>query len=95
MINHEQFEVRGGKSMRAYEFTTKIIDGNIHIPPSYLNNLNRRENVKVIILTEDDNLSNSTPEEKDKLSDYLLMPEIEDNEDLFIRDKDTGRKINL
>ncbi|BAQ63187.1 hypothetical protein GM3708_3593 (plasmid) [Geminocystis sp. NIES-3708] len=81
--------------MRAYEFTTEITDGNIRIPIDYLNNLNRGRNVKVIILTEDETLPKQKSDEKEKLSDYLLMPEIEDNEDLFIRDKDTGREINL
>ncbi|WP_330203054.1 diguanylate cyclase domain-containing protein [Cyanobacterium sp. DS4] len=39
--------------------------------------------------------SDSNQEKKDKLSDYLLTSEIDDHEDLFDRDKDTGSEINL
>ncbi|MBD2135381.1 hypothetical protein H6F47_23905 [Sphaerospermopsis sp. FACHB-1094] len=30
-----------------------------------------------------------------KLSEFLLLPELEENETLFARDKDTGRDISL
>ncbi len=81
--------------MRAYEFTTDIQDGNISIPMAYVKYLNTRDNVRVIILTEDENKPDLNQEKKDKLSDYLLIGEIDDYEDLFKRDKDTGREIDI
>ncbi|MBD2394058.1 hypothetical protein H6G11_07285 [Cyanobacterium aponinum FACHB-4101] len=81
--------------MRAYEFTTDIQDGNISIPIAYVKDLNTRDKVRVIILTEDENKPDLNQEKKDKLSDYLLIGEIDDYEDLFKRDKDTGREIDI
>lgn len=49
-----------------------------------------------IILKELENLTSLPREEKKKkLSDVLLLPELEEDEILFDRDKDTGRETIL
>jgi len=47
----------------------------------------------VVLISIDDykKLTNA----KSKLSEALLLPEIDDNEDLFTRNKEIGRDINL
>ena len=41
--------------MRAYEFKTTINQGIVEIPSNYLKELEKTQNVRVIILTEDEN----------------------------------------
>lgn len=81
--------------MRAYEFKTNINQGIINIPDSYLRELEKNQNVRVIILTEEENKSSLKTSLETKLSDFLLLPELEENEVLFERNKDTGRDISL
>lgn len=81
--------------MRAYEFQTHINQGVVIIPSDYLNELEKCENVRVIILTEDaENLQNNQVS-KSKLSSFLLLPELEENESLFERNHELGRDIIL
>jgi hypothetical protein len=70
--------------MKAYEFQTLINQGIVEIPRNYLSQLESHQKVRVIILTEDDNFP---PSSTNKLSEVLLLPELEDDEDLFPRDK--------
>lgn len=81
--------------MKAYEFKTNINQGIINIPDSYLRELEKNQNVRVIILTEEENKSSLKTSLETKLSDFLLLPELEENEVLFERNKDTGRDIHL
>ena len=81
--------------MRAYEFQTSIDKGIVEIPLTYLNDLEKCQNVRVIILTEDGEKKNTDEKSKSKLSELLLLPELEDDEILFERDKSTGRDILL
>ncbi|CCQ48768.1 hypothetical protein WH8501_23740 [Crocosphaera watsonii WH 8501] len=55
-----------------------------------------QEKMAQLMLKELENLTPLPREEKTKkLSDLLLLPELEENELLFERDKDTGREIIL
>jgi len=76
--------------MKAYEFQTNLEQDIVRIPPHYLQELTNHYKVRVIILTEDSH-SNS----QSKLSSSLLMPELEDEESIFEREKDPGKEINL
>lgn len=69
--------------MRAYEFQTNINKGVVKIPSNYLNELEEYENVRVIILTEDAEGIENNQVSKSKLSSFLLLPELEENEPLF------------
>jgi hypothetical protein len=79
--------------MKAYEFQTLINQGVVEIPHNYLAQLENQQKVRVIILTEDDNYPQSSS--TGKLSEVLLLPELNDDEDLFPRDPDPGREITL
>ena len=81
--------------MRAYEFKTTINQGIVEIPSTYLKELEKTQNVRVIILTEDENNLNLNELSEQKLSEFLLLPELEEDELLFERNKDTGRDIVL
>jgi hypothetical protein len=81
--------------MKAYEFQTKINKGIVQIPNNYLRELEKCQNVRVIILTEDESKTPILANSNKKLSELLLLPELEENELLFERDKDTGRDIIL
>ena len=55
-----------------------------------------QEKMAQLMLKELESLTPLPREEKTKkLSDLLLLPELEENELLFERDKDTGREIIL
>jgi hypothetical protein len=55
-----------------------------------------QEKLAQIILKELESLTSSPSGEKEvKLSEILLLPELEDDEVLFQRDQDTGRIINI
>ena len=77
--------------MKAYEFQTNLEQGTVKIPPHYLQELSPHHKVRVIILAEDSNHNIM----QSKLSSSLLMPELEDEESIFERDKDSGKEINL
>ncbi|NCR42535.1 MAG: hypothetical protein EWV91_21130 [Microcystis aeruginosa Ma_QC_Ca_00000000_S207] len=81
--------------MKAYEFQTTINKGIVEIPSDYLRDLEKDQDVRVILLTEDGEAKkqNDTEKMKSKLSEFLLLPELEEDEILFERDKDTGREI--
>lgn len=81
--------------MRAYEFTTNIRQGQINIPLAHLKDLNAQNNVRVIILAEEDDKIDSNKAKTYKLSEDLLIFEIDNNDNLFTRDNDIGREINL
>jgi hypothetical protein len=81
--------------MRAYEFQTSIDKGIVKIPLTYLNDLKKCQNVRVIILTEEVEKKKTEEKSKSKLSELLLLPELEDDEILFERDKSPGRDIIL
>ena len=81
--------------MRAYEFKTTINQGIVEIPSNYLKELEKTQNVRVIILTEDENNLNLNELSEHKLSEFLLLPELEEDDRLFERNKDTGRDIVL
>ncbi len=81
--------------MRAYEFKTTINQGIVEIPSTYLKELEKTQNVRVIILTEDENNIHLNESSEHKLSEFLLLPELEENDLLFERNKDTGRDIIL
>ena len=81
--------------MRAYEFKTTINQGIVEIPSNYLKELEKTQNVRVIILTEDENNINHYESSEHKLSEFLLLPELEEDELLFERNQDTGRDIVL
>ncbi len=80
--------------MKAYEFTTDINQGFVKIPYHYLGELAKSQKVRVIILTED-NSDSSTKELSNKLSEILVLPELEQNENLFERDHELTRDIIL
>jgi hypothetical protein len=81
--------------MKAYEFTTKINQGKVVIPDQYLRELTTNENIRVILLTQEENNQKSAQIPHSKLSELLLLPELEEAEDLFIRNQDLGRDIIL
>jgi hypothetical protein len=83
--------------MKAYEFQTSINKGIVEIPSDYLRELEKYQNIRVILLTEDgeEKKENETEKPNVKLSEFLLLPELEDDEILFERNKDTGREIPL
>jgi hypothetical protein len=83
--------------MKAYEFQTTIHQGIVEIPSDYLRDLENYQNVRVILLTEDGEEKKKDEREKPKgkLSEFLLLPELEEDEILFERDKDTGREMSL
>ena len=81
--------------MRAYEFKTTINQGIVEIPSTYLKELEKTQNVRVIILTEDENNLNHYESSEHKLSEFLLLPELEEDELLFERNQDTGRDLVL
>ncbi len=81
--------------MKAYEFETKINKGIVKIPSNYLNEIEKGRKVRVIILTEEAKPMPTNKKEKSKLSSFLLLSELEENEFLFERNDDTGRDISL
>ena len=81
--------------MRAYEFKTTINQGIVEIPSNYLKELEKTQNVRVIILTEDENNIHHYESSEPKLSEFLSLPELEEDELLFERNQDTGRDIIL
>lgn len=81
--------------MKAYEFQTKINHGVVKIPSNYLHELEKSKNVRVIILTEEAESFHNNQVSKPKLSSFLLLPELEENESLFERNHDIGRDIIL
>jgi hypothetical protein len=76
-----------GDNMQAYEFQTTINGDILKIPLPYSQELQTGEIVKVIILrAESVKLeTNQLNSPKNKLSDILLMPEIDENENIFAR----------
>lgn len=64
--------------MIAYEVQTNINQRVINIPLDYLKQLDKSENVRVIILTEADNKNNLNKLSNSKLSEFLLLSELED-----------------
>jgi hypothetical protein len=81
--------------MKAYEFQTNINGDSLKIPLPYLQELKTGEIVKVIILRQKPEETNQLISPQNKLSDILLMPEIEENENIFARNSDTGKEIVL
>ena len=76
-----------GDNMQAYEFQTSIEGDILKILLPYSQELKTGEIVKVIILREESvkqEIDQLNPP-KNKLSDILLMPEIEENENIFER----------
>ena len=53
------------------------------------------EGKSVTIIIPDENLEDKSVQPKQLLSELLLLPELEENELLFERDKDPGRDIIL
>lgn len=75
--------------MRAIKGTVK----NGVIQPQ--ESVNLSEGQTVIIVTIEEDRANKPVSNSSKLSELLLLPELEDNEPIFERDKDTGREIDL
>ncbi len=51
------------------------------------------KSVMIVVIEEDQ--EDKSVKLKPKLSELLLLPELEDNNSLFARNKDTGRDITL
>jgi predicted DNA-binding antitoxin AbrB/MazE fold protein len=60
-----------------------------------LESLNLVEGQSVLITVIDENIEQVLTQSTPKLSELLLLPELDDDEQLFCRDKDTGREIIL
>lgn len=75
--------------MRAIKGTVK----NGVIQPQ--ESVNLSEGQTVIIVTIEEDRANKPVSNSSKLSELLLLPELEDNEPIFERDYDTGRAIDL
>ena len=64
-----------------------IFNGEVFTP---LKPIKLAKNTKVKIIIDLENQANLS-----KLSESLLLPDIDEDESIFIRDKDTGRDIDL
>ena len=69
----------------------KIINGVIY--PLEATKLPEGKSVMIVISEEDQ--EDKPLELKPKLSELLLLPELEEDNSIFDRNKDTGRDINL
>ena len=68
-----------------------VRNGVIH--PSESINLSEGQSVTIVV-TEDAQAKESIRPQP-KLSELLLLPELEEDDPFFARDKDTGREIDL
>jgi predicted DNA-binding antitoxin AbrB/MazE fold protein len=72
-----------------------IFNGKVFCPTKPIK-LDKNTKVKIIIETPKNQIPSSQENHLfTKLSKSLLLPEIDDNDSIFARDKDTGRDINL
>ena len=53
------------------------------------------EGQSVIIVFEEQKKDEKTTQSSFKLSESLLLPELDENDPFFERDKDTGRELNF
>ena len=60
-----------------------------------LESINLSEGQSVTIVVTEDNQTKDSNKPQSKLSELLLLPELEEDELLFERDKDTGREIDI
>lgn len=60
-----------------------------------LESINLSEGQSVTIVVTEDNQTKDSNKPQSKLSELLLLPELEEDELLFERDQDTGRAINI
>ena len=60
-----------------------------------LESINLSEGKSVTIVVTEDNQTKDSNKPQSKLSELLLLPELEEDELLFERDKDTGREIDI
>ena len=60
-----------------------------------LESINLSEGQSVTIVVTEDNQTKDSNKPQSKLSEFLLLPELEEDELLFERDKDTGREIDI
>ena len=60
-----------------------------------LESINLSEGQSVTIVLTEENQAKDSIQSQQKLSELLLLRELEENEPLFERDKDTGREIVL
>lgn len=66
-----------------------VKDGVIHP----LESVNLPEGQSVMIVVIEENQADKSVESQLKLSEFLLLPELEENDPFFDRDKETGREI--
>ncbi len=60
-----------------------------------LESINLSEGQSVTIVVTEDNQTKDSNKPQSKLSELLLLPELEEDELLFERDKDAGREIDI
>ena len=60
-----------------------------------LESISLSEGQSVTIILTEDNQAKESIQSQLKLSELLLLPELEENDSLFERDKDTGREIDF
>ena len=60
-----------------------------------LESINLSEGQSVTIVVTEDNQTKDSNKPQSKLSELLLLPELEEDELLYERDKDTGREIDI
>ena len=60
-----------------------------------LESINLSEGQSVTIVVTEDNQTKDSNKPQSKLSELLLLPELEEDELLFERDQDTGREIDI
>ena len=60
-----------------------------------LESINLSEGQSVTIVVTEDNQTKDSNKPQSKISELLLLPELEEDELLFERDKDTGREIDI
>ena len=60
-----------------------------------LESINLSEGQSVTIVVTEDNQTQNSNKPQSKLSELLLLPELEEDELLFERDRDTGREIDI
>lgn len=72
------------------------IKGTVHNGVIYpLESINLSEGQSVTIVVTEDNQTKDSNKPQSKLSELLLLPELEEDELLFERDKDTEREIDI
>ena len=60
-----------------------------------LESISLSEGQSVTIILTEDNQAEESIQSQPKLSELLLLPELEENDSLFERDKDSGREIDF